>query len=199
MLTPVSFIYGNLILNFDLTIYSKSLLSKSVNTFAKHYTVVQSLVINIRIVFFFFFCSLLLLRERSTKSNFIDLIPPHSSFHWHSNGLLQWDVDGIQIRLYNSHPWGPWPTPRALPFDRHSRDQKATNIRTLRHPYNMTKEGETSPLDDGGQRQGTGPTLNLHIGMKSDHRMPQICRRHFHPKAFILLSSLFVGAHVSEP
>ena len=37
------------------------------------------------------------------------------------------------------------------------------------------------------------------LGMKSDHRTPQICRRHFHPKAFILLSSLFVGAHVSEP
>ena len=32
------------------------------------------------------------------------------------------------------------------PFDRHSRDQKATNIRTFRHPYNMTKERDA--LDD---------------------------------------------------
>ena len=34
----------------------------------------------------------------------------------------------------------------------------------LRHPHDMSEEGETSPLDDGGQRQGAGPPLNLHVG-----------------------------------
>ena len=34
----------------------------------------------------------------------------------------------------------------------------------LRHPHDMSEEEETSPLDDGGQRQGGGPPLNLHIG-----------------------------------
>ena len=37
------------------------------------------------------------------------------------------------------------------------------DIGMLRHPY-MSEEGETSPLDDGGQRQGASPPLNLHVG-----------------------------------
>ena len=49
----------------------------------------------------------------------------------------------------------------------HSTGTLATRrLRTseLRHPYNMSEERETSPLDDGGQRQGAGPMLNLHVG-----------------------------------
>ena len=34
----------------------------------------------------------------------------------------------------------------------------------LRHPHDMSEEGETPPLDDGGQRRGAGPPLNLHVG-----------------------------------
>ena len=63
-------------------------------------------------------------RGRSTKSNFVRLLSPHSYAQWNSNGLLQWDVNGVQICRHSSHPWWPWPTlGRFHTFDQHSRNQ----------------------------------------------------------------------------